>query len=40
MKVLRVLGMLGSFLLAGLLVIGHCIMNVIGLLIGAITSGR
>lgn len=40
MKVLKFLGMIGSFLLAGFLVVGNCIMNIIGLLIGAITSSK
>ncbi len=37
MKVLKVFG---RILLAGILLIGHCVMNVIGLIIGAITSQK
>lgn len=39
MKVLRVLGAIGSFLLAGLLIVGNFIMDCIGAIIGAITKG-
>jgi len=37
---MKVLGIIGRVLLAGLLIVGNCIMNVIGLLISAITSSK
>ena len=39
MKTTKVLGIMGRFLLAGLLVVGHLIMCIIGLIICAITMG-
>ena len=38
MKLLKVLNVTGRILFAGLLIVGNVIMNVIGLIIGAITS--
>ncbi len=38
MKVLTIIGSIGKMLLAGLLMVATCIMNFIGLMIGAITS--
>lgn len=38
MKVLTIIGSVGKVFLAGLLMVGTCIMNFIGLMIGAITS--
>ena len=38
MKVLKVVGTIGRFALAGVLIAGHFVMNVIGALICAITS--
>ena len=38
MKVLKVIGTIGRFALAGALIIGHIIMNIVGVLICAITS--
>ena len=40
MKALKILEVAGKFLLAGILIIGHCVMNVVGLIIGAITSQK
>lgn len=34
----KVIGMVGSFALAGVIVVGHFIMNIVGALICAITS--
>ncbi len=39
MKALKGLGIVGSFLLAGLLVVGNFIMDCIGFIIGAISKG-
>lgn len=36
----KALCVVGSFFVAGCLVIGHCVMSVIGLIIGAITSSK
>ena len=38
MKVLKVVGTIGRFALASVLIAGHFVMNVIGALICAITS--
>ena len=38
MKVLKVIGTIGRFALAGVLIAGHFVMNIIGALICAITS--
>lgn len=38
MKLLKILEVAGRFLLAGVLIIGHCIVCVIGLIIGVITN--
>ncbi len=38
MKVLQILGAVGKFALAGLLILGHLIMNCIGVIICAITN--
>ncbi len=38
MKVLKIVGTIGRFALAGMLIAGHFVMNVIGVLICAITS--
>lgn len=38
MKALKVVGTIGRFALAGALIAGHFVMNVIGALICAITS--
>ena len=38
MKVLKIIGTIGRFALAGALIIGHFVMNIIGALICAITS--
>lgn len=40
MKLLKLLEVAGKILLAGVLIIGHFVMNVIGLIVGAITSQR
>ncbi len=37
---IKALKVFGGVLLAGILVISHCVMNVIGLIIGAITSQK
>ena len=37
---MKVLGIIGRILLAGLLIVRNCIMNVIGFLISAITSSK
>ncbi len=39
MKALKVIGVVGRFSLAGLLIVGTFIMNCIGLLIGLIARG-
>lgn len=38
MKALKIVGTVGRFALAGMLIAGHFVMNVIGVLICAITS--
>ncbi len=38
MKALKIVGIVGRFALAGTLIIGHFVMNIIGALICAITS--
>ena len=38
MKVLKVIGAIGRFALAGALIVGYFVMNIIGALICAITS--
>ena len=38
MKVLKIVGTIGRFALAGALILGHFIMNIIGALTCAITS--
>lgn len=38
MKALKIVGAIGRFALAGVLVLGHFVMNIIGVLICAITS--
>ena len=38
MKALKVVGTIGRFALAGVLIIGHFVMNIIGVLICVITS--
>ena len=38
MKALKVIGTIGRFALAGVLIAGHFVMNIIGALICAITS--
>lgn len=40
MKLLKLLEVAGRVLLAGVLIVGNVIMNVIGLIIGAITSQK
>ena len=40
MKLLKVLNVTGRILFAGLLIIGHIIMDVIGLIICAVTSQK
>lgn len=38
MKTLKIVGTFGRFALAGALIIGHFVMNIVGALICAITS--
>lgn len=38
MKALKIVGTVGRFALAGALIIGHIAMNIVGVLICAITS--
>ena len=38
MKALKIVGAVGRFALAGALIVGHFVMNIIGALICAITS--
>lgn len=38
MKALKIVGTVGRFALAGALIIGHFVMNIIGALICAVTS--
>ena len=40
MKVLKIMEVAGRVLLAGVLIVGNLVMNVIGLIIGAITSQK
>ena len=39
-KIMKLLEVAGRVLLAGVLIVGNVIMNVIGLIIGAITSQK
>ena len=40
MKVLKVIGTIGRFALAGVLIAGHFVMNIIGLIVTAICGSK